>query len=187
MRTTLLVAMTLIALSPAALFGASEPTYSKKLDQPRTIQGYPCAKTHAWFYADGRLQRCTVSQDILVGEITVPAQSILALLHNGRPNYTMLVRNTVINGLHCSGGGLLGPAEGAMTSFYPSGKFRQCFLTEDQIVQGVPCARGGIYRAIAGHDVPVEFDENGKLKSCLLTADYGNWHSGDRFMQSAAK
>jgi hypothetical protein len=31
-----------------------------------------------------------------------------------------------------------------MTTFYPSGKLKQCWLAKDQVVQGVPCMNGGI-------------------------------------------
>ena len=67
--------------------------------------------------------------------------------------------------------------------FYPSGKFKSCFLAKDQLVQGVPCAHGGIVQAIVHRDVPVELYENGRLKSCLLAADYPGQRRGDRFEQ----
>jgi hypothetical protein len=148
MRTTLLLAMALIALSPAALSGPREQTHRKTLDQPHSIQGYPCARGYAWFYSDGHLQRCTVSSDIVFGAVAIPAESIIQLLQDGSPKYAMMVRNTLVNGPPCAGGGPLGPGEGATTEFYSSGKLKGCFLTQDQIVQGVPCARGGIFRAM---------------------------------------
>jgi hypothetical protein len=180
---TLVLAIALLALAHVAVSGPAEQTYRKTLDQPQTIQSYPCDKGYAWFYADGRLERCTISRDVLFGELAVPARSIIQLLPDGSPKYAMLVRNTLINGLPCAGGGPLGPGEGATIELYPSGKFRLCFLTQDQVVQGVPCVRGGMLRALAGLDVPVEFYESGKLKGCLLTAEYGGLHSGDRFAQ----
>ena len=183
MRTTLLLAMAIIAPSPAALSGPSEQTYRKTLDQPQPIQGYPCAKGYAWFYAGGRLKRCTIASDIIFGTVAVPAQSIIQLLEDGQPQYAMMVRNTLVNGLPCAGGGPLGPGEGATTELYPSGKLKGCFLTQNQIVQGVPCARGGIHYAMTGNDVPIEFYESGKLKSCLLTADHNSQHSGNTFEQ----
>src|ERR1700689_4864661 len=39
----------------------------EKLQQPREINGYPCAAGYAWFYADGKLESCTVSREIAVG------------------------------------------------------------------------------------------------------------------------
>jgi hypothetical protein len=184
MRKTLfllVVAMLLISTGRAA----DQPKLTrKKLDQPQTIQNYPCASDYAWFYADGHLQRCFVSRDTAFGEISIPTGSIVNLLPDGRPQYAMLAHDTFILGMKCSGGSPLGPAEGAMTGLYPSGKFHLCYLAQDQVVQGVPCGSGGFFHAIAGHDIPVEFDETGKLKSCRLTADYAGHHRNDRFVQT---
>ena len=183
MRTTMVLATAFLGISLTTSPGPTKQTYRKTLDQTQTVQGYPCAKGYAWFYADGRLQRCTISHDTLFGEVAIPTQSIIELRHDGRPNYAMLVHNTFIKGLNCSGGGPLGPGEGAMTVLYPSGKFRLCFLTQDQVVQGVPCARGGFYRAMVSHDVPVEFYESGRLKSCILSDDYRGLHRWNKFVQ----
>ena len=49
-----------------------------------------------------------------------------------------------------------------MTGFYPSGKLKYCWLTTDQEVQGVPCARSGMFTGNSG----VEFYEDGRLKGC---------------------
>jgi hypothetical protein len=156
------------------------------LHEPAEIQGYPCAKGFAWFYADGRLERCTVSRDTAFGEARVPAGSIVVLRPNGKPEYVMLVHNSPILGYNCAGGGPLGPAEGAMTSFYASGKLRVCWLAGDQVVQGVPCkAAGGFLSAIFHHGgFFTDFYESGKLHSCTLSQDYGGLHGGQRFAQA---
>lgn len=159
-------------------------THRSTLDHPTEIQGYPCDKGYAWFYADGHLERCFVSRDTAFGEIRIPKGSTVNLLLNGRPQYAMLAHNTQLLGLNCMGGGSLGPAEGAMTGLYPSGKFQLCFLAENQVVQGMPCGSSGFFHAIAGHDIPVELYESGKLKSCRLTADYAGHHRNDVFMQA---
>jgi hypothetical protein len=153
------------------------------LHRPAEIDGYPCAKGYAWFFADGHLQGCFVSHDTAFGEIGIPKGSIVNLLPDGRPQNAMLAHNTLLLGLNCSGGGPLGPAEGAMTGLYPRGKFQLCFLAEDQVVQGVPCGSSGFFHAAAGHDIPVELYESGKLKSCRLTADYAGRHRNDRFVR----
>jgi hypothetical protein len=48
--------------------------------------------------------------------------------------------------------------------------------------QGVPCMSGGFFGD--GRGGGAQFHENGKLKSCKLTKDYGSWHKGDRFVQA---
>jgi hypothetical protein len=63
-------------------------THRKTLDQPAEIQGYPCAKGYAWFFADGKLANCFVSRDIAFGEATVPAGSWITLLPDGKPHRT---------------------------------------------------------------------------------------------------
>jgi hypothetical protein len=90
---------------------------------------------------------------------------------------------TLVSSVRCSGGGLLGPAEGSVTVLYPGGKLKLCYLAGDQVVQGVPCASGGLWKATVGHDQAVEFYENGKLKSCRLSQDFGNHKRGDAFLQ----
>jgi hypothetical protein len=154
----------------------------RALDQATTIQGYPCAKGNAWFYADDRLNRCTITRDMAFGEAWIPAGSIIQLQQDGSPQYALMSHDTPVLGMRCAGGGLLGPGEGSVTEFYPSGKFKLCFLAGDQIVQAVPCASGGFWRAMFGHEAPVEFREDGKLKSCGLAVDFGGKHRGDNFI-----
>jgi antitoxin component YwqK of YwqJK toxin-antitoxin module len=86
-----------------------------------------------------------------------------------------------ILGMTCMGGSLLGPGEGSVVAFYPSGKLKQCYLAGDQVVQGVPCMSGGFFGD--GRGGGTMFNENGKLKSCKLTKDFGAQHKGDRFVQ----
>ena len=184
MRMSLVFILLSCGLAYSGWAGPQPETHRQTLHAPTEIQGYPCDKGYAWFFADGHLQRCFVSHDTAFGEISIPRGSIINLLSDGRPQYAMLAHNTLLLGLNCSGGGPLGPAEGAMTDLYPSGKFQLCFLAEDQVVQGVPCGSGGFFHAIAGHDLPVELYESGKLKSCRLTADYAGHHRNDRFLQA---
>lgn len=187
MRKILLFATALCGLLFCGLRAAdcAQPqTHRSTLDHATEIQGYPCDKGFAWFYADGHLERCFVSQDTAFGEISIPRGSIVNLLPDGRPQYAMLAHNTLLLGLNCLGGDPVGPAEGAVTDLYASGKFRLCFLAEDQVVQGVPCGRSGFFHAVTGHGMPVELYESGKLKSCRLTADYAGRHRNDHFMQA---
>ena len=84
-----------------------------KLRQATEIQGYACAKDYAWFYSDGKLQRCTTSREIAVGVAQVQRGSIIELLPDGRPNYVMMLHDAAVGEVECSGGNwLLGPSEG---------------------------------------------------------------------------
>jgi hypothetical protein len=177
--------LSLSVLIGASLLSAAAPpeTQRKHLDHPTVIQGYPCARGYAWFFPDARLNRCTVSREIDFGETHIPEGSIIEIFPDGRLRYVMMKHNVVVSGVRCSGGGPLGPAEGAITVLYPSGKLRSCYLAGDQPVQGVPCASGGFWKATAGHDQAVEFYENGRLKSCRLSQDFGNHKRGEGFLQ----
>jgi hypothetical protein len=146
------------------------------------IQGYSCDKGYTWFYADGKLKECFVSQETHYGEALIPRGSVIILKPDGQPDIAMLQHDTEIAGVNCSGGNwLLGPAEGAMTSFYPSGKLRACSLAVDQVVQGVPCRHSdgpvgilyGLWLKHQDYDIGIEFYESGELKSCGLATDFG--------------
>jgi len=148
------------------------------------IQGYPCAKGYAWFYADGRLDQCTVSRDTPFGEATVPEGSIIVLRSDGKPHYVFLSRDAQIAGYRGMGGGWLGPGEGAMTAFYPSGKLKSIYLVGNQTVQGVPCRGGqwGIFTDPIGGGNATVFYEDGKLRGCKLTKDFNGVERGHRIV-----
>lgn len=153
------------------------------LEQPRDVDGYPCAKGYAWFYADGKLESCVVSREIAFGEAQVQRGSIIKLLPDGKPNSVMMKHDAAIGEVECKGGNwLLGPGEGAMTTLYPSGKLKECWLAKDQVVQGVPCMNGRISGDGAKRDGGVKFRESGKLESCTLAKDYEGKRRGERFV-----
>jgi len=158
------------------------------LGKPREINGVACARGYAWFYPDGRLQRCTASREIAVGVAQVQRGSVIELLPDGRPGYVMMQHDAAVGEVECSGGNLLlGASEGAMTVLYPSGKLKQCWLAKNQVVQGIPCMRGGVLGLFgdgARRDGGVKFYESGKLESCTLAKDYEGKRQGDHFQQA---
>jgi hypothetical protein len=174
----------LIVILPCAASDPQRPTTRKTLDQPTEIDGYPCAKGYAFVYTNsGRLSQCSVSRDVAIGATQVPAGSLVRLAPDGEPLYVMLIHDSPIGEVKCKGGGLLGPGEGASTALYPSGKLKECFLTGDQRVQGVPCMGGRIIADVFGGGSGTFFYESGKLRSCKLSANFGSQHKGDRFSQ----
>jgi antitoxin component YwqK of YwqJK toxin-antitoxin module len=185
--------VTAFAVMVAAGYGATliaqsgTVAHRTKLAQATEIQGYACAKDYAWFYSDGKLQRCTTSREIAVGVAQVQRGSIIELLPDGRPSYVMMLHDAAVGEVECSGGNwLLGPSEGAMVVLYPSGKLKQCWLAKEQVVQGVPCMRGGflgLFGDGARRDGGAKFYESGKLESCTLAKDYGGKRRGDHFQQ----
>jgi hypothetical protein len=141
MKTTLLIVLTCFGW--VSIGAATPDSHRKKLTQPTVIQGYPCAKGYAFFYADGKLDNCAVNQETQYGEALIPRGSIIYLKSEGSLWGVGLAHSTRIHDVLCDGGGFLGPAEGSETAFYPSGKLHQCYLAKNQVVQGVPCAQGG--------------------------------------------
>ena len=164
--------------------GVTPQSHRTKLQQPAEIQGYPCAKGYAWFFTGGNLQRCTVSQEVVFAEARVPAESIIVLQPDGKPNYVFLGHDAEVAGYKCRGGGLLGPAEGPVTAFFPNGKLKVCWLASDQTVQGVPCRHASFVADTFSGDAGVYFHESGKLKSCKLSQDFGTQRRGQRFVQA---
>ena len=179
MKKTIIFTVLLCSLLCAASAASQSQTVRKKLDRPTEIQGYPCAKGFAWFYADGKLNRCTISRQIDFGEAKIPIGSIIALRPDAKPDFVQLSDDTQIAGIICRGGSWQGPAGGSTTAFYPSGKLKQCFLAGGQEVQGVPCMNGGLIGDGRGH--AAQFSEDGKLQSCKLTKDFRGWRRGELF------
>jgi hypothetical protein len=162
---------------------APQPQVHRRfLQQPVEIDGYPCAKGWAWFFPDSRLNRCTVTREIPFGEARIPAETYIDIDDDGSPDFIQMTHDAPILGMTCMGGSWLGSGEGAMVSFYRSGKLKQCFLAGDQIVQGVPCMNGGLLGDGTGSGAM--FYESGKLKSCKLTRDFGTFKRGQRFEQA---
>jgi|GEM_PF-426463 len=155
--------------------------YRKTLAQSIEIQDYFCAKGYAWFYANGQLESCAVARETEFGVARGPAGSWITLDAAGKPRILQLVRDTQISEYKCRGGNwLLGPSEGATTAFSPSGKLKECWLAEDQDVQGIPCVRSGVF---SGYN-SLQLFESGKLRSCKLSRDYGKLRRGGQFVQA---
>jgi len=187
-RMSWLIAVLAVAAGYGVTLIAQSGTgvHRTKLAQATEIQGYACAKDYAWFYSDGKLQRCTTSREIAVGVAQVQRGSIVELLPDGRPNFVMMLHDAAIGEVECKGGNwLLGSSEGAMVMLYPSGKLKQCWLAKDQGVQGVPCMSGGVFFGDgAKRDGGVRFMESGKLESCTLAKEYGGKRRGEHFQQA---
>lgn len=180
-----MLALALLGLGWAGWSGPQTNTYRKRLDTPTEVQGYSCAAGYAWFYANGALERCEVTRETAFGEANVPAGSIIVLDANGKPKVVYLSHDAPVVGYQCRGGGLLGPGEGDTTAFYPSGKLKECWLAGDQEVQGIPCMDAGGFLAAALHHGggATVFYENGRLRSCPVSKDFGGLKRGDRFVQ----
>lgn len=182
MRNAILFFIILFAVLVSACAASTPATERRKLAQNTTIQGYPCARGWAWFYAGGSLRQCAVSRQATFGEARIPAGSIIVLTPDGKPHHVFLSQDCSLAGYNVRGGGILGPSEGDVTAFYPDGKLRSIYLVADQTIQGVPCRGGewGIFTDPFGGGNHVEFYENGNLRACKLTRAFGGRKGGER-------
>ncbi len=191
MRTTVVfviivfaIVFTVVGPSTSSAAQSQKTPYREKLAQPKEIQSYPCAKGYAWYFHDGKLQKCSVSREIPFGEITIPAGSWITLTEDGKPWSVQMPHDAAVLGLTCQGGSFLGASEGSMVALHPNGKLAVCYLTHDQLVQGVPCSHGGFWNSLNGPDPGVHFAPHGKLQRCRLSADYQGHRRGEIFVAS---
>lgn len=177
-------------LSPVLFFcvgfaSASEPNALRnRITHDTTIQGYPCARGEIWFYPDGSLNQCRLSQSTSLGDLRVPVGSIVEFWPNGLPHYLMMPRSTRFAGYSVRGGTRWGLSRGATTSFYRTGELQSFYLLSNGDVQGVPC-QGGAWNTFTDPDgggSVVDFYRDGKIESCRLSRDYAGFHAGQRIL-----
>jgi len=175
------LALAVFAWTAAA--GAPLPHLTRRhLGRDVVIQGYPCARGYAWFYDSGSLNRCFASRSTSFGEAQIPRGSVIQLWPDGATQFAMLAHRATVAGYYVSGGSFLGPAEGAITSFYRSGKLHTAYLVHNQTIQGVPCrgSQWGLFTdSINGGNYIVLYPD-GRLRACKLTRDFGGQRAGHR-------
>src|SRR5271157_5405789 len=104
------IGLSITGLPASSAAQAQGDPIRRKLAQPIEIQGYRCAKGYAWFYSDGKLQKCTVTREMPYGEITIPAGSWITLSEDGKPRGVQMPHDAAMLGLTCQGGSFLGPS-----------------------------------------------------------------------------
>ena len=123
----------------------------------------------------GRLRQCRLDRDAIVHNASLKKGTLVALNPDGSIRHVFLPDTTTMVGGHsCRGGG-----HDWMTHFHPNGELRLCWLSRDEIVQGVPCSRATFRGEFFGRKyATTEFHANGALASCIATAetDAGGWH-----------
>lgn len=182
MKIAVLSALLFCLVLPSACWAFAPNSIRNKLQHNTTIQGYPCARGSIWFYPSGALNQCVLARVWTVGDAHIPRNSILILRSDGTVDYVLLSHDTVIDGYRSEGGAFMGTAEGVVTAFYPSERVLSLYLTKDHMIQGVPC-RGNGWSMLSdpiGNGNQVEFYEEGKLRGCKLTRDYGGGKKGQR-------
>jgi len=99
---------------------------------------------------------------------------------DGSIHHVFLPGTTMMGEHSCRGGG-----HDWMTHFHPNGELRLCWLSRDEVIQGVPCSRATFLGEFFGRKyATTEFRENGALASCVASTDTNvggqHYEAGDR-------
>jgi hypothetical protein len=176
------IALTLLAASVSAGAQEAKPKIVRsKPSTPVEIDGVPCAAGYVFREeGTGRLHQCRLDQDAVVRHAELKKGTTVALNPDGSIRYVFLPGTTMVGEHSCRGAG-----HGWMTHFHPNGELRLCWLSRDEVIQGVPCSRATFWgEFFGGKYATTEFHDNGSLSSCVASAatDVGGRHyaAGDR-------
>jgi hypothetical protein len=171
MRILACTAAALLTLCPATVRASAQDTHPKvvrsKSAGPAEIGGVPCAAGYIFrFEATGKLSQCTLGRDAVVHNADLRKGSTVALNPDGTIHHVFLPGTTMVGGRSC-----LGQGHGWMTHFHPNGELKSCWLSRDEVIQGVPCSRATFFGEFFGRKYAnTEFHENGALASCVASA-----------------
>ncbi|MCH7691438.1 MAG: hypothetical protein IIA17_10395 [candidate division Zixibacteria bacterium] len=146
------------------------------------VQGVSCTG-QIEYYQNGNLEFCRLAREDTLSGQSLPAGTGVHFTEDGLFNWCMLQEDTEIQGYLTRGEG-----HGFMTEFYPKGQVRTVYLAEDQVIQGIPCAKfrflSAVFWPVHGKNGGTYFHENGQLKYCELSEHYSV--EGQRFRRGDA-
>ena len=157
----------LAAAGPDAEREAGPKVVRSKPAAPVELDGVPCAAGYVFrFEATGRLSQCTLDRDAVVRNADLKKGTTVAFNPDGAIRYVFLPGTTMVGEHSCRGQG-----HGWMTHFHPNGELRLCWLSRDEVIQGVPCSRATFLGEFFGRKyATTEFHGNGALASCLASS-----------------
>lgn len=161
------IALTLFAAAaPAGAQEANRKIVRSKPSTPVEIDGVPCAAGDVFREeGTGRLHQCRLDRDAIVRNADLKKGTTVALDPDGSIRYVFLPGTTMVGERSCRGGG-----HGWMTHFHANGELRLCWLSRDEVIQGVPCSRATFWGEFFGRKyATTEFHENGALASCITS------------------
>ncbi len=155
----------------ALIFGGrNQPVTSRAAAAPDgevvEIQGLSCAGS-VEYYQNGEVTSCTLGREDTLSGQPLPAGTVVHLTPEGYLDWCFLQQNTEIQGHLCRGQG-----HGFMTGFYPNGQLKTAWLAQDEIIQGIPCAKFRFMSFLFGGGDKTVFDENGRLRFCTLSENF---------------
>ncbi len=168
--------------------GRNEPVTSRMAAGPDgevvEIQDISCVGS-VEYYQNGKLTSCTLGREDTLSGQPLPAGTVVHLTSDGYLDWCFLKQNTEIQGHLCRG-----EKDGFMTGFHPNGQLKTAWLAQDEIIQGIPCARFQFLSALlgwiedSGKDGSTGFYENGQLRYCELSESFTI--EGQRFRKGDA-
>jgi hypothetical protein len=183
--TCAIISVIALTLLPAAVPAGAQETTPKavrsKPASPVEIDGVPCAAGYVFtFEGTGRLHQCGLDRDAVVHNAGLRKGTTVALNPDGTIRYVLLPGTTMVGEHSCRGQG-----HGWMTHFHPNGELRLCWLSRNEVIQGVPCSRATFWgEFLGGKYATTEFHDNGRLSSCIVSADADaggqHYEAGDR-------
>jgi hypothetical protein len=149
--------------------GRNEPITSRTAAGPQgevvEIQGISCTGSVEYFQ-NGTLKSCTLGREDTLSGQPLPPGTVVNLTPEGHLDWCFLQENTMIQGHLCCGSG-----HGFMTGFHPNGQLKTAWLAQDEVIQGIPCARYRFLSVLFGGGERTLFDESGRLRYCTLSKD----------------
>jgi hypothetical protein len=157
----------LTAASAAGPQDAALRVIRTKTAEALEVDGVPCAAGYVFrTEATGRLHQCTLARDAVVHNANLRRGTTVALKPDGTIRYAFLPGTAMVGEHSCRGQG-----HGWMTHFHPNGGLKLCWLSRNEVIQGVPCSRATFFGEFFGRKyATTEFHENGALASCLASA-----------------
>ena len=120
------------------------------------------------YYENGNLEFCTLSHEDTLSGQPIPAGTGVHFTEDGVFDWCFLQQDTKIQGHLCGGKG-----HNFMTGFHPNGQLRTAWLAENEVVQGITCAKfrflSAVFAGIHGKPGQTSFHENGQLRYCELS------------------
>ncbi|MDK9701275.1 MAG: hypothetical protein OEM52_14140 [bacterium] len=147
-----------IALTAGISFAKPLQTKYKTYEQPTLLKGVTIQGRVEYHRNDTIAFMRLTSDQTFLGQ-WLPANTGLHFTENGEWNWCFLGKDWEIQGHKMHGGG-----HEWQTLFYPSGKLHSGGLTDDKVIDGIPCAAGSFWNEVFGGGGRTYFYESGKLK-----------------------
>lgn len=133
-------------------------------------QEIPCSEEPST-YENSQIEFCWLNDTYShLGQVFVKGTGV-HFDEDGNLDWVFLPNDMEVQGIGCRGGG-----HSFMTGFHPNGKLRLGWLIDDQVIQGIPCAKFNFFKAIFagihGKSGGTYFWDNGQLKQCELSKDF---------------